>query len=183
MSGISPAGSLPSSGSGGSPPLTPSPLSPAPSVAGSATSVDGPKYRIKRQPQYGVYGFIMWLTTLVCYIVFLLWAFTPEQVLHSAGIWYYPDRYWAIALPSWLSVTFFFLVISYVMLYHIKTAPLDSIYTYTDQFARGESKVVQDLTGKKPIPPVSDIPIVEVNHILFGHLTRRKRRWNSTITG
>lgn len=138
------------------------------------------KFRIRRQPQFEVYGFVGWFTTLICYIVFLLWSFIPERVLHSAGIYYYPNQYWAIALPAYAVMTQTFLMFAYIMFFHYRTEPLHSMYTYTDEFARGEPKVVGDLTGRKPIPPISDISIIEVNKVLFGTVTRRKRRWNST---
>lgn len=38
-------------------------------------------------------------------VLFILWAFTPEDILHRHGITYYPSKYWAIAVPTWLCVT------------------------------------------------------------------------------
>jgi len=34
--------------------------------------------------------------------MYILWAYVPAPVLHSMGIWYYPDRWWALAIPCWL---------------------------------------------------------------------------------
>ena len=38
-------------------------------------------------------------------VLFLLWAYLPESVLHAHGITYYPSKYWAVALPAWACVT------------------------------------------------------------------------------
>lgn len=62
-----------------------------------------------------IYGFTAWIASMVAYgicfvyevcecnvAVFLAWAYLPQQVLHGYGITYYPDKYWAIAVPSML---------------------------------------------------------------------------------
>ncbi|KAL3157506.1 hypothetical protein ABBQ32_011968 [Trebouxia sp. C0010 RCD-2024] len=51
-----------------------------------------------------VYGFTGWITTGVAYGAFLCWAYLPEQALQAVGITYYPDKYWALAVPTWVCV-------------------------------------------------------------------------------
>ena len=46
-------------------------------------------------------------------VLFILWAFVPDVVLHRHGITYYPSRYWAMAIPTWLCVTVLFLYLAY----------------------------------------------------------------------
>ena len=36
--------------------------------------------------------------------MFLLWAYLPSALLHQLGIYYFPDRWWALAVPAWLVV-------------------------------------------------------------------------------
>lgn len=55
-----------------------------------------------------VYGFLGWVTSSVAYVMFVLWAFTPDRVLENHAITYYPSKYWAIALPTWVCVTVLF---------------------------------------------------------------------------
>ena len=38
------------------------------------------------------------------YVVYLVWAYTPEDVLVRLGVTYYPDKYWALAVPCWICV-------------------------------------------------------------------------------
>jgi phosphatidylinositol glycan class P protein len=39
-----------------------------------------------------LYGFVAWIMTYVCYALFLLWAFLPEERLHALGVTYYPAK-------------------------------------------------------------------------------------------
>ena len=48
-----------------------------------------------------IYGFIGWIGTAVMFIVYLVWAFVPDATLRSFGISYYPNKYWAIAIPCY----------------------------------------------------------------------------------
>lgn len=38
-------------------------------------------------------------------MLYILWAYIPNSVLESYGIHYYPSKYWAVALPTWVCVT------------------------------------------------------------------------------
>tara|TARA_B110000285_G_C14616889_1_gene377390 strand:+ start:260 stop:382 length:123 start_codon:yes stop_codon:yes gene_type:complete len=37
----------------------------------------------------------------------MIWAFVPNEVLNDFGIYYIPDKYYAIAIPLWFAVTIF----------------------------------------------------------------------------
>jgi hypothetical protein len=66
----------------------------------------------------GVNAFVAWIASIVVFIVFLLWAFSPKYLLHGIGITYYPSRYYAIALPAYIIITVFLIVIGkYVGMY------------------------------------------------------------------
>lgn len=66
----------------------------------------------QQQVPVEVYGFLGWITSSVLYLVYIVWACTPDAVLHWHGITYYPSKYWAIAIPTWLCV-------SLVMVYYL----------------------------------------------------------------
>lgn len=38
-------------------------------------------------------------------VLYVFWAFTPGSVLEWHGITYYPSKYWAVAIPTWICVT------------------------------------------------------------------------------
>jgi len=55
-------------------------------------------------PTYEYYGFTLYLTSSLCYLIYLLWSFLPSAILHQLGIYYYPNRWWSLAIPAWLVV-------------------------------------------------------------------------------
>ena len=57
-----------------------------------------------------LYGFFSWNLSALIFVIYLVWAFVPDKVLNDFGIYYIPDKYYAIALPLWLSVTAFTLL-------------------------------------------------------------------------
>ena len=57
-----------------------------------------------RVPTYEYYGFVLYLFSSLCFAVYLLWAYLPSPFLHALGIYYYPNRWWALAVPAFLIV-------------------------------------------------------------------------------
>ncbi|KAF8473846.1 PIG-P-domain-containing protein [Kalaharituber pfeilii] len=55
-------------------------------------------------PTYEYYGFVLYLVSSVTFAMYIAWSYLPSPMLHAIGIHYYPSRWWALALPSWLVV-------------------------------------------------------------------------------
>jgi len=34
--------------------------------------------------------------------MYILWSYLPTPFLHQLGIYYYPNRWWSLAIPAWL---------------------------------------------------------------------------------
>eukprot|EP00961_Rhodomonas_salina_P275599 3723521-Rhodomonas_salina.1 len=81
-------------------------------------------------------------------VLYLLWACTPDWVLHSISITYYPSRYppsrlqittivryWAIALPSYALSLLLYLIALYNAWNMVCTNPFESYYTFRGTFA------------------------------------------------
>jgi phosphatidylinositol glycan class P protein len=72
----------------------------------------------------------------LAFIVYVLWAYLPSPFLHQLGIYYYPNRWWALAIPAW---TVMWIVYIYVALasYNVGylTLPLHRVETLVDEAA------------------------------------------------
>lgn len=119
--------------------------------------------------QKAINGFVFWVLTWVGFIMFIVWSTSPEDLLHRFQFTYYPDRYWAVALPAIVSMFFLYYVIMYYLSSLRNTKPLTSAFCITDQDARQQGKTslggLSDGNGSS-IPPIADIPVNVVSRVL-----------------
>jgi len=87
-------------------------------------------------PTYEYYGFALYLASSFGFLMYLLWAFLPSPFLHQLGIYYYPNRWWALAVPAWLVMNIMYI---YVALASFNTGyltlPMESIENMVDDAA------------------------------------------------
>ena len=76
-----------------------------------------------------LYGFFSWNLSAIVFVIYMVWAFVPNEVLNEFGIYYIPDKYYAIAIPLWLAVTLFTVLQLYVTICIYATPSLDSYET------------------------------------------------------
>lgn len=92
-----------------------------------------------------LYGFFMYMFSKIVLIVYCIWAFIPDYYLHNLNIHYYPQKYWATAVPIQCLVgltmfAFFVYPSSNLML----TSKVNSVKTIHDQYNKENSKVIKN---------------------------------------
>ncbi|GAA5962043.1 hypothetical protein JCM8115_002896 [Rhodotorula mucilaginosa] len=131
-------------------------------------------------------GFVLYIGSLVAYVMYLVWAFLPEQWLVAIGIEWYPSRDWALLVPAWIVMLVAFVYISYFLLTMYSTPSLALSEPYNDPRAYvpppPRPKLGKDgqprpptplwahavLLPEEAIPPLYDLPIEVVERVLYG---------------
>ncbi|EEQ84562.1 phosphatidylinositol glycan, class P [Blastomyces dermatitidis ER-3] len=87
-------------------------------------------------PTYEYYGFVLYLASSLAFLIYLLWSYLPSPFLHQLGIYYYPNRWWSLAIPSFLIVTIIYIYVA-LSAYNTGylTLPMSSIENIVDEVA------------------------------------------------
>ncbi|KAA0049099.1 phosphatidylinositol N-acetylglucosaminyltransferase subunit P-like [Cucumis melo var. makuwa] len=115
-----------------------------------------------------VYGFVGSISTVVATAIYLIWAYLPESFLHSLGIYYYPSRYWAVAVPVYVMVSIALALMFYIGLNFLSTPSPTSLHIIFDEFSK-EPSISACLEQDQPIQPISDIGINRINELMFNN--------------
>ena len=116
-----------------------------------------------------VYGFVAYQVSYILLVVYLIWAFVPDQFLEDLGITYIPQKYWAIAIPTYVP---FFILSGILFLFGLNMAAVPelsdprTIGSDPYSYRAGEEDIQLD-PERENLPPVKDIPIEEVNTHMF----------------
>jgi phosphatidylinositol glycan class P protein len=143
-------------------------------------------------PTYEYYGFVVYLFSSLVFLVYLLWAYLPSPFLHALGIFYYPNRWWALAVPAFLVMLIVYIYVA-LAAYNTEylTLPMTSLETIVDDAAKvatidskgriragddnrqiGEQKSRElDWRGiwNEGTDAVMDVPLAGVNEVLYGY--------------
>jgi len=97
-------------------------------------------------PTYEYYGFVLYLGSSAAFAFYLLWSYLPTPFLHRLGIYYYPNRWWSLAVPGWIVMVIVYIYIalaSYNTGY--MTLPVGSVENIVDEAA---DVAIVDASGK-----------------------------------
>ncbi|XP_060072497.1 phosphatidylinositol N-acetylglucosaminyltransferase subunit P-like [Ylistrum balloti] len=125
-----------------------------------------PEHSPSPTPERAIYGFVLYLLAFVLFFLYLVWAWVPDAWLHQLGLDYWPQKQWAIALPTFLC---FCLLMSYPVYFgltFLNSPPLTS-----REIIKDSHTIMQTDTRYQPesIPPLIDLSITEVNKRLYLH--------------
>ncbi|ESO88790.1 hypothetical protein LOTGIDRAFT_193093 [Lottia gigantea] len=115
-------------------------------------------------PKRAIYGFVLYLSAHLAFLIYVLWAFLPDELLRAAGFTYYPNKHWAITFPFTLFLGFLLAFPIYMILSYFKSAPLNSLDTITDNYAK-DLKTFPIVEGQ--ISPIADLNISHINRNLY----------------
>ncbi|CAO2649590.1 Nn.00g069750.m01.CDS01 [Neocucurbitaria sp. VM-36] len=133
--------------SGASSRSTSKPTSSTTNLATSARLAPTVPRAAPKVPTYEYYGFALYLGSSAAFLMYILWAYVPAPMLHQMGIHYYPNRWWALAVPCWLVVLVMYIYVALAS-YNTRylTLPLSSIENLVDECA--QVAVVDRKTGE-----------------------------------
>lgn len=105
-------------------------------VAKSAQTATTVPRASPRVPTYEYYGFVLYLTSCLAFLIYLLWSYLPSPFLHQVGVYYYPNRWWSLAIPSYLVmlVVYIFVALAAYNTGYL-TLPMNSIENIVDDAA------------------------------------------------
>ncbi|KAG7665947.1 GPI19 [[Candida] subhashii] len=129
-------------------------------------------------------GFAIWVISSICLGCWICWTTLPESILHhQLSIYYYPDRYWAVAIPSY-SLMLMVFIYYFLALYNteVLTLKLDDVCCIVDEHSHFPGDVDNakgiDVSRQELIDSaveyihnapsgVWDLPITLVNEVLY----------------
>ena len=88
-------------------------------------------------PTYEYYGFAVYLASSAAFLLYVVWAYVPSPLLHQMGIHYYPNRWWALAIPCWLVALIIYIYVALAS-YNTQylTLPMTSCENLVDETAQ-----------------------------------------------
>ncbi|KAK5071191.1 hypothetical protein LTS08_000171 [Lithohypha guttulata] len=97
-------------------------------------------------PTYEYYGFVLYLASSLAFVMYILWAYLPSPFLHALGITYYPDRWWALAIPAWIVMLLIYIYVA-LACYNVEylTLGLERVETMVDEAG---SVAILDINGR-----------------------------------
>ncbi|PWV17262.1 hypothetical protein C3747_19g579c [Trypanosoma cruzi] len=134
------------------------------SVAPVETASSG----VSKGHNVAINGFIAWLLIITVFVTYFFWAFLPRHVLDRTLMSYYPDKYWAVALPAILVIsTVYYLSTSFLLVLH-RTNPLTDGFCVADADAKEDYHGLESLSdAKEGVPPITEIPVSVASRLLF----------------
>ncbi|GAC92983.1 hypothetical protein PHSY_000543 [Pseudozyma hubeiensis SY62] len=78
------------------------------------------------------YGFALFIFATLLWVGWIAWALTPDHVLQSVGIGWYPNREWAFLLPAWSLFAVLAVYAGFIGLNARNTPELGEVVNVTD---------------------------------------------------
>jgi hypothetical protein len=83
-----------------------------------------------------VAAFVGMILSVVLFITYVAWAIVPDNLLISFGVSYFPNKYWAVALPLYFVMLGLFVVTGYIALSMYYNPELCDLRLAEDNFSK-----------------------------------------------
>ena len=113
-------------------------------------------------PERATYGFVSCLLCYVSFGIYLVWAYIPRSYQEWLGLTYWPNKFFAVAIPPFLCVLFLVSFVIYEGFIFINTAPVDS----PDILSNSQKEDFDNLPAET-ITPIEELSIIDVNKALY----------------
>jgi PIG-P len=79
---------------------------------------------------------VLYLTSSLAFLLYLLWSYLPSPFLAAIGVHYYPNRWWSLAIPSFLVMGLVYIYVA-LLSYNVEylTLGLESLECIVDEAA------------------------------------------------
>ena len=118
-------------------------------------------------PERAIYGFFLVLLSIIFLFLFIFLSYLPIEWLNQVGLTYLPEKYWYLAVPSYLVITPFFILAIYTTLNMRMINDLDSMNSLRDEHSIYNKNVTKKEKNLESLPPVADIPLTKICEILY----------------
>jgi phosphatidylinositol glycan class P protein len=112
-----------------------------------------------------IYGFFLLILSIIFLILFILLSYLPIEWLNQIGLTYLPQKYWYLAIPSYIVILPFLTLAIYTTLNMRMVNNLNSLNSIKDEYS-----IYYDNNFNKnslSLPPVADIPLTKICEILY----------------
>ena len=111
-----------------------------------------------------IYGFVLFLVSLLMILLYFLYAIIPSKVFVWIGFTYFDHKYWSLAFPTQILVSIMtFALFLYPSVNYLLTPSLNDFNTLFDS----NSFHSKPIDKNKAIPPIRDLKPHFVSQQLF----------------
>lgn len=109
------------------------------------------------------------ILSVIFFLTYVAWAIVPDSVLISFGISYFPNKYWAVALPLYFIMLGLFTVTCYIAMSMYCNPDLNDLRLAEDKFSKSHTTTARVALNKYEgsIPTPADIPLDQVCALLY----------------
>lgn len=132
-----------------------------------------PEHSPAPDPERAIYGFFLLILSIIFLFLYIILSYLPYEWLNNIGLTYLPQKYWYIALPSYIVVAAIYVLSIYTVINMQMVNNYNSFNNIKDEASvykhnhHQQHHLNSNDNNAASIPPVSDIPLTKICQILY----------------